>query len=348
MESSSSLAAILIALFALLAIAALAFVNWLVARGAEREHPPAGRFITVDGVRLHYREQGCGPPVVLLHGNGAQSGDFVASGLMDELAAHYRVIAFDRPGFGYSRRPRRRWWSARAQAQLLARACAALNVGEPVVLGHSWGCLVALEMAFLPAFTPRGLVLVSGYYFPTARADIWLMAIPALPVIGDLLRYTISPVLAWLAMPRFLNTAFAPQDVPRAFVEAVPPSLMARPGQLRASAEESACLLPAVIRLARRYSRIGLTVEIFAGTGDRIVHRQQSRQSARLHEVLPHSRLHILPGEGHMLHHDLKASLVAAVDRLEQGEAQQDFPGKSPGAAPDGPPRRPPGKSAQA
>ena len=40
------------------------------ARKAERRHPPAGRFLPVEGVRLHYLEQGEGPPAVLLHGDG--------------------------------------------------------------------------------------------------------------------------------------------------------------------------------------------------------------------------------------------------------------------------------------
>jgi len=42
----------------------------------------------------------------------------------------------------------------------------------------------------------QGLVLASGYYFPTWRTDVWLLSAPAVPVVGDLMRYTISPLLS--------------------------------------------------------------------------------------------------------------------------------------------------------
>jgi pimeloyl-ACP methyl ester carboxylesterase len=50
------------------ALAAAALYNSYRTRQVERRHPPAGRFIEIDGVRLHYLEQGAGTPVVLLKG----------------------------------------------------------------------------------------------------------------------------------------------------------------------------------------------------------------------------------------------------------------------------------------
>src|SRR5215208_1987018 len=78
------------------------------ARRTERRHPPVGRFITADRVRLHYYERGQGRPIVLLHGNGGTLDELLSSGLVDHLAQNHRVIAFDRPGFGYSERPHSR------------------------------------------------------------------------------------------------------------------------------------------------------------------------------------------------------------------------------------------------
>jgi alpha-beta hydrolase superfamily lysophospholipase len=86
-------------------LAAMTAYNVYRAWKAEREYPPAGRFVTVDGVRLHYIEKGEGSPVVLLHGNVVTAEDFDTSGVLDLLARRHRVIAFDRPGFGYSERP---------------------------------------------------------------------------------------------------------------------------------------------------------------------------------------------------------------------------------------------------
>jgi pimeloyl-ACP methyl ester carboxylesterase len=89
----------------------------------------------------------------------------MSSGLVDLLAQDNRVVCFDRPGFGYSQRPRFRIWSAPAQAALLLKALHQLGVREPVVLGHSWGALVAIALGMRKDYPVRGLVLASGYYF---------------------------------------------------------------------------------------------------------------------------------------------------------------------------------------
>ena len=95
---------------AVAALAIAAILNRYLAKKAERDNPPAGRFIEVDGVKLHYVDRGSGEPIVLLHGNGSMIQDFESSGFIEMAAQKYRVIAFDRPGFGHSSRPRRTIW----------------------------------------------------------------------------------------------------------------------------------------------------------------------------------------------------------------------------------------------
>jgi pimeloyl-ACP methyl ester carboxylesterase len=85
-------------------VAATAIANRHFAGKAQRDNPPRGRFIDVNGVRLHYVDRGNGRPLVLFHGNGSMIQDFESSGLIDLAAANYRVIVFDRPGFGHSLR----------------------------------------------------------------------------------------------------------------------------------------------------------------------------------------------------------------------------------------------------
>src|SRR5262245_1885106 len=105
-----------------------------------------GRFITVDGTRLHYLDSGWGEAIVLLHGNGSMIADFVSSGLVERLSEGHRVIVFDRPGFGYSERPRGRKWGPPEQARLLSQVLLRLGISRPTVVGHSWGTLVALAL----------------------------------------------------------------------------------------------------------------------------------------------------------------------------------------------------------
>src|SRR6476619_2080665 len=65
------------------AMAGLALIVRHQTRKAEHENPPVGRFIDIDGVRLHYVERGKGPPLVLLHGNGTMIQDYELSGLLN-------------------------------------------------------------------------------------------------------------------------------------------------------------------------------------------------------------------------------------------------------------------------
>jgi pimeloyl-ACP methyl ester carboxylesterase len=223
------------------ALAGLAVYNTLRTRQVEREHPPAGRFLDVDGVRLHYLERGEGPPVVLLHGNVVTAEDWALSGVLDRVAARgHRVIAFDRPGYGHSGRPRGRAWAATDQADLLLRALARLGVERPVVVGHSWGTLVALALALDHPAAVRGLVLVSGYYHPTLRADALLVAPAAVPVLGDLLGHTVSPLFGAATLPLLVKGMFAPLPVPERFERGFAGAMAVRPSQVRAEARDGA------------------------------------------------------------------------------------------------------------
>ncbi len=132
----------------------------------------------------------------------------MASGLIDRLAQHHRVVAFDRPGFGYSERPRDRLWTAAAQAELLNKAIGQLGLERPIVIGHSWGTLVALELALRANAAVQKLILVSGYYFPTARLDAALAAPPMFapqPVPADFLPILVREIKRYnLAITRTL------------------------------------------------------------------------------------------------------------------------------------------------
>jgi pimeloyl-ACP methyl ester carboxylesterase len=288
-----------------------ALANGLFARAAERKTPATGKFVEVDGVRLHYIERGTGRPIILLHGNGTLAEDWVISGVLDQLAADHRVIALDRPGFGYSDRPRNRIWTAHAQAVLIRKALLKLDVHKPVVVGHSWGTLVALALALDGRLDPAALVLLSGYYFPTVRADVAVLSGPAIPLLGDVIRYTVSPALGWLLRKRITRKLFAPAPVSSRFRTRFPLPLALRPSQIRAGAADAVLMIPAAASLLDRHSELEMPVAIMAGKGDRVV--DIGRQSRRLHAELPNSSLHELDGVGHMIHYTARDAVVAAI-----------------------------------
>lgn len=297
------------------ALAASALYAAAKTREAERQNPPLGQFLTVDGVRLHYVEQGRGEPLVLIHGNGMMIQDFLVSGIVDDLAKRYRVIIIDRPGYGYSDRPHA-LWTPRAHATLFQKALQQLGVTQAVVLGHSWGALVAVALALQAQQLVRSLVLASGYYYPTVRADVMLSTPAAIPGIGDLMRYTVSPVVSRILQPALIKAMFAPASVTDRFEREFPKAMMLRPLQLRASAEDAALMTPVTIELEKHYRDLKLPVVIIVGDDDQIA--DVDRQSKRLHKELPNSELVVVPGMGHMIQHLAPRKVIAAIDRASE------------------------------
>jgi pimeloyl-ACP methyl ester carboxylesterase len=159
----------------------------------------------------------------------------------------------------------------------------------------------------------RSLVLASGYYFPTVRADTFLFSPPAIPVIGDVMRHTISPLAGRLMLPGLIRKMFDPAPVTERFDELMPKEMMLRPSQLRASSEDAALMIPAAADLQHRYRELKVPVVIVTGADDQIA--DVGRQSERLHHELPGSELMSIPGLGHMIHHLAPDEVIEAIDR---------------------------------
>lgn len=294
------------------ALAAAAAFNHLAARRAEQDHPPSGTLIDVDGVQVHYTDTGgSSDVVVLLHGNGSLVEDFACSGLIDRLAATHRVIAFDRPGYGYTARPNDRAWTAEAQAALFAAAARQLGIERPVVVGHSWGTLTALAWALDAPAEVEALVLLSGYYYPTLRPDAMALNIADVPVLGQIFTSALAPLQARITGPLGLKQIFSPADVPQAFLDGMPFGLMLRPSQIRASAEDGAQMPANAARLADRYDELDLPIVVMWGDGDKLV--MQDDQSARLVAELATAGGAVTPGVGHMIHHSEPGAVAAAI-----------------------------------
>jgi pimeloyl-ACP methyl ester carboxylesterase len=295
-------------------MAATAWLNRHLAKKAERDNPPTGQFVDVQGVRLHYVDRGNGEPLVLLHGNGSMIQDFDSSGLIAMASKKYRVIAFDRPGFGHSSRPRGRMWTPPAQADLVHEALQRMGINRAIVLGHSWGASVATALALKHPQAVSGLVLASGYYFPTVRADVVMLCGPAVPIVGDILSHTLAPLISRAAWPLLLRKIFGPAPVPEKF-KGFPKAMAVRPSQIRASAVETAFMIPNAIGERQEYQALKMPVAIIAGQEDQLIPIDE--QSARLHAAIAQSSLHRIAGAGHMVHQTAPAAVMSAIEQVD-------------------------------
>jgi pimeloyl-ACP methyl ester carboxylesterase len=292
--------------------AVLALLVCAAAKAVEYRNPPIGKFLKIDGARLHYFESGSGSPVVFLHGNATMLQDFTLTEVFATAATRGRAIAFDRPGFGYSTRPTARTWTPSEQADLIAAALHRLNCGPAKIVGHSWSTLVAVALAERHPALVRSLVLLSGYYYPAPRFDIALAAMGAIPVIGDILRYTLSPLIGLVTLPATLRAMFAPCPVSDRFRREFPRLMMLRPWQLRASFRDGAIMGQAAEAMQQAYRGLRVPTFIAAGAEDRVVTHWHSE---KLHREVPASQLEILPGIGHMVQHSAPGQTAAIVSR---------------------------------
>lgn len=289
---------------------------------AERQYPPEGQFIDVDGRQVHAVVAGTGPDLVLIHGAGGNTREFTFD-FMARLTDRYRVIVFDRPGLGYTDRVSDEFEGAftataespAQQAAMLQAAAAQLGANNPIVLGHSYGGSVALAW---------------GLNHPDATAGIVNIAGPSHPWPGDLgAYYTVNgsavggaiaaPLIAAFASDTQIQSAitgiFAPQPVPDGYVDHIGATLTIRPANFRANARQVNGLRPHIVNMAPRYAtELTMPLEILHGDLDETV--PLAIHSIPLAAAVPHANLTVMDGVGHMPHHADPQLVIDAIDRI--------------------------------
>src|SRR5947199_586028 len=116
--------------------------------------------IEVEGLRIAYQRAGEGPPLMLLHGGLSDSREWRRQ--LEELSDEFTVVAWDAPGCGQSSDPPETFRLSE-YADCLAAFIDALGLGQPHMLGLSFGAGLALELYRRHPTVPRTLVLASAY-----------------------------------------------------------------------------------------------------------------------------------------------------------------------------------------
>jgi haloalkane dehalogenase len=133
------------------------------------------RYADVDGLRLHYVDEGAGRPVVCFHGEPTWAYLYrkVAQPLLD---AGERVVAVDMPGFGRSDKPTdRRWYSYDGHFEYVSQVLAGLDLHDATVVVQDWGGPVGLRWAVANADRVGRLAILNTGLF-TGRVSKGFMA----------------------------------------------------------------------------------------------------------------------------------------------------------------------------
>ncbi|WP_233192696.1 alpha/beta fold hydrolase [Acidimangrovimonas sediminis] len=283
---------------------------------AEAESPPRGMLIKARGdfgaVTIHAEIAGEGPDLILIHGASGNAREFTFR-LTDRLKSRYRVIAFDRPGLGWSGDMGAAGNSPQGQVAALRAAAARLGVHRPVVLGQSYGGAVAMAWALAAPEEVAALVIVSGATHPWhGGLGLWYRLMRSWTG-----RNVVVPIVtAWAGRrraKRVIEAIFAPQKMPRGYLDHIGIGLILRRETLRINARQVNALLRHVTDLAPRYARLKMPIEIVHGTADSIV--PIGIHAERMVRQVPGANLTRLEGVGHMPHHTHPDEVIAAIHR---------------------------------
>ena len=133
------------------------------------------RYVDLDGLRMHYADEGAGPPVVCFHGEPTWAYLYrkIAHPLIE---AGHRFVAVDMPGFGRSDKPTdRRWYGYDRHVEHVARVLGGLDLADATVVVQDWGGPVGLRWAVENADRVGRLAILNTGLF-TGRVSKGFMA----------------------------------------------------------------------------------------------------------------------------------------------------------------------------
>ena len=306
----------MIVLFGLLALAGMALITQAGVLALRRICPQQGRTVEVAGAHLNIVELGAreadGPPVVLLH--GASSNLETMRPLGERLAKHHRVILIDRPGHGFSSRDDLRNSTPAVQAKIIEEALQKLGIAPAILVVHSLAGALGPLMALDHPQRIAGLVMLAPLLYPWPGGVGSYNRMVTTPVVGPLLAYTITMPLGLLLAQPAARKAFAPQMPPEDFVSRSRTALLLRPREFLANAWELVGLKAAVAEQAPRYRSINVPVTVITGDSDVTV--SPARHSRAFAAAVPHAKLVVLPGVGHMVQYAAPEMVTGEIEAM--------------------------------
>jgi pimeloyl-ACP methyl ester carboxylesterase len=308
-----TLAALLIALLLVLFV-----LTRMGAAKIEKSYPPVGKFIEVNGARLHYVHVPAGPkadlpPIIFIHGASANLNDQMIP-LRPLLEGRGELLFFDRPGHGWSERgPSNN--TQELQAETIAALMDALSIKDAIIVAHSFGGSVAMALALSHPENVRGLVLLAAATHPWPdKKTQWYYDLSMVPVIGRIFTETLSLPAGQARMQAASQGVFCPNPMPAGYVEKAKIPLVLRPSAFRANAEDVAGLYDYTVRASPRYGEIKKPTIIITGDSDTVV--LEEVHSKGLARDIAGSELVWIEGLGHKPEYIVPEIAVMAMEKL--------------------------------
>ena len=281
----------------------------------------ASRSVRVGGIDWHVQEAGSGPVLLLLHGTGAATHSW--RDMLHPLALHFRVIAPDLPGHGFTKGRPPNGLTMPGVARALAGLLGELDAEPMLIVGHSAGVAIAIRMVLDGLVRPAGIVGIAPALLPFPG-----IAQHVFPTMAKLL--FVNP----LAPHIFASVARGPGAVGRFLarstgsnIDAVGVAGYARLFGTSAHCAGAIAMMADwdLVPLKRDLPKLAVPMLILHGEKDAAIPVSGALDSVALIE---NCALEVLPGFGHLVHEEAPqqavdhiVSFAASSDALAKGEA---------------------------
>ncbi len=278
-------------------------------------HREASRFVEAGGVRWHVQVMGNADATaaLLLHGTGAATHSW--RGLAPLLAEHFRIIAPDLPGHGFSGAPPHDDHSLPSFAGLITHLLTEFGVNPTLIVGHSAGAAIAARMSLDGLAEPASIVSINGALLP-------LQGLP-----GQIFSPLAKLLAANSLVPRLFSWRAGDPAVTERLLRGtgsrIDQESMACYGELMRHSSHATAALKMMAHwnlsaLQQDLPRLKTPLHLIIGNNDRTV---PASEADRVKALLPETSVTQLPGLGHLAHEEAASDVFSAIESILKLEA---------------------------
>jgi haloalkane dehalogenase len=269
-------------------------------------YPFASHFADIERARVHYLDEGSGPPLLLLHGNPTWS--FLYRNLIEGLRDRFRCIAPDHPGFGLSRAAPGYGFTPAEHAAVLEKLIVELDLQNVTMMVQDWGGPIGFAAATRQAKRFSAFVIGNTWAWPKSDAGTQVFSRLLGGPIGSYLilrrNFFVEKII-----PGNVKLRKLPAEVMEAYRGPSPTPDSRRPQLV--FPREILASRPFLAEIERKLPALSDRPALLVWPTKDIAFREPERR--RWEQIFPNHRTVILEGAGHYIQEDAADKIVGAI-----------------------------------
>jgi haloalkane dehalogenase len=273
---------------------------------ADELFPFADHYAEIDGARVHYVDEGTGPPLLLLHGNPTWS--FLYRDIIAGLRDRFRCIAPDYPGFGLSSAPPGYRYTPAEHAEVIEALLSRLDLTDVTLMVQDWGGPIGFAVATRQPQRFSAFVIGNTWAWPKSDPGTQLFSrLLGGPIGGYLIRqrnFFVEQII-----PFGVRSKQLPEEVMAAYRGPFPTPQSREP--VHVFPREILSSRPLLTEIAAALPGLAERPALIVWADKDVAFRDTERR--RWEATFPDHHTVILKGAGHYLQEDAAADVVAAI-----------------------------------